>query len=438
MNIALAGFGIEGQESYEYFQRQDGHTLTILDERDELSNVPADAHVRLGEKAYSDLAQYDMVVRTAGLTPDKLSGARFIWSATNEFFKQCPAPIIGVTGTKGKGTTSSFIASILRAAGKKVHLVGNIGVPALQVLPVVEPEDIVVYELSSFQSWDLQRSPHVAVVLMIETDHQDVHESFDQYVQAKANIARFQTRNDICIYNANNQWSHYIGHKIAAARKDSYIGEGAVVTRRSEPNENSYFYYKGRKICPVSAVSLPGVHNLENASAAIAAVMAIEEVSSVAVEKGLRNFSGLDHRLKYVATKQGVGYYDDSIATTPGSVVAAMTSFQAPKVLIMGGSSKGADFSALAMSAADERLRHVLLIGEEATTIAQQLDHWAPDVVYTVLENVTMKDIVNAARQAAKPGDVVILSPACASFGMFENYKDRGDQFIDAVGELEG
>ena len=437
MNIALAGFGIEGRESFEYFHNQGGHTITILDERESLPDVPLGAITQLGLGAYDDLSEYDMVVRTAGLNPAKLAGAQFIWSATNEFFKQCPAPIIGVTGTKGKGTTSSFIASILRAAGKTVHLVGNIGVPALQVLPRIAPEDIVVYELSSFQLWDLERSPHVAVVLMIETDHQDVHTDFAQYVDAKANIARYQTRSDICIYNANNQWSDYIGREVATAQTAAYVGDGALVVQRDSELGERYFYYQDRPICPVSVVTLPGAHNLENASAALAATMQVEGVTPAAIAEGLSSFRGLDHRLKYVETKRGVAYYDDSIATTPGSAMAAMKSFPGPKVLILGGSSKGADFSELAMSAADELLRHVLLIGEEAPRIAEQFDQWAPEITYTILERVGMSDVVSAAAAKAEPGDVVILSPACASFGMFRNYQDRGDQFISAVRRLE-
>lgn len=437
MNIAIAGYGIEGRQNYEYFAQQAGNTVTILDERDKLADAPKGANMQLGSSAFANLETYDMVVRTAGLAPRKLPGAAFIWSATNEFFKQCPAPIIGVTGTKGKGTTSSFITSILRAAGKTVHLVGNIGTPALQVLPDISPSDIVVYEMSSFQLWDLQRSPHIAVVLMIEPDHLDVHADFAEYIAAKSNIVRTQTQSDICVYHPTNEYSHAIAKNqpqfaTHAAPFNADSTNDVVVAKIAK---NMFVTSDGREICSTNAVKLPGVHNLENACAAISACLPYVQ-DFAAIEKGLADFTGLDHRLKFVAEVGDVAYYDDSIATTPGSAIAALNAFSQPKVLIMGGSSKGADFSGFAMAAADVRVRHIVLIGDEAPVIAAQLDEWAPEAEYTILQNTTMQDAVQVAVKHAQPGDVVVLSPACASFGMFKNYKDRGEQFIKAVKAL--
>ena len=168
MKIAIAGYGVEGRANYEYWNTPENQVV-IVDERDIPTNeLPSiDTSVITGTDAFARLEGYDMVVRTAGLAPSKIRTDGKIWSSTNEFFEKCPAPIVGVTGSKGKGTTSSLIAGILRAAGKKVHLLGNIGVPALSALSEIEPDDIVVYELSSFQLWDIKRSPNVAVVLHI-------------------------------------------------------------------------------------------------------------------------------------------------------------------------------------------------------------------------------------------------------------------------------
>lgn len=426
MKIAIAGYGTEGVSSYAYWNTPDNQVV-IIDERQPARDVPVDASVIVGEGAFSKLHGYDMVVRTAGLAPRKISTDGKIWSATNEFFAKCPASIIGVTGSKGKGTTSSLIASILRAAGHTVHLVGNIGVPALDVLGDIAADDIVVYELSSFQLWDLETSPHVAVVLMIEADHLDVHANFEEYVRAKGAIARAQSAQDVVIYSELNIHSSAIAAQSAAQKVPCPSERYAHVS-------GGFIWYGEQKICSVDSVRLPGLHNLENVCAAIDAAWVFTQ-DNIAITQGVEAFDGLPHRLKYVHTVDEVAYYDDSIATTPGSAIAAMRAFEQPKVLIMGGSRKGANFDAVAVAAVTANVKVVVLIGEEAPLIEQAMLANGVNTVNLGGE-VTMADAVKTARQYGAPGDVIILSPACASFGMFKNYSDRGDQFIDAVRAL--
>ena len=426
MKIAIAGYGLEGQENFTYWSADPANELTIVDERADLV-VPEGISTILGSDAFQKLDDFDIVVRTAGLAPYKLSTNAKIWSATNEFFAKCPAPIIGVTGSKGKGTTCSLIASILEASGKKVWLVGNIGIAALGVLSQIKPDDIVVYELSSFQLWDIEKSPQTAVVLLIEQDHLDVHRSMEEYVEAKGNIARFQSPDDLLIYNAANNYARQIAD-FSNAQKVGYPSELTTHVK------DGYFYNGDQQLFSTDAIQLKGAHNLDNATAAIDAVWQFTQDPQV-IETGLRNFKGLPHRLAYVATVNDVEYYDDSIATTPGSAIAALKAFaDKPKVIILGGSYKGSDFSQLA----DELVKHdvqAILIGDEAKTIAAAADA-AGFKNYEILQNPTAESFTRRAAELAQPGGVVLLSPASASFGLFKNYADRGEQFIAAVHDL--
>lgn len=431
MKVAIAGYGIEGRSNYDYFAAR-GHEMTIVDERPHLDEVPEGAKTIVGPGAFEKLDGFDMVVRTASLAPSKIKTDGKIWSATNEFFAECPAAIIGVTGSKGKGTTSSLIASILREAGRTVHLLGNIGVPALSELSKVKPDDIVVYELSSFQLWDTEKSPTVAVVLMIEPDHLDVHADFDDYVTAKANIRKFQIEKDICFYHPTNDISRRIAMINPLPNAHRYDDPQDAV---SACVDDGNFVVDGRVVCPTSALQLPGKHNLENACAAISAALIFTDEWS-AVERGLRAFTGLPHRLKFVREIDGVKYYDDSIATTPGSAIAALKAFDQPKVMILGGSYKGGDFQEMAELAGKSNVRQAILIGQEAARIQPLLEKEGI-VLQNLGEDVKMPAIVATARRAARPGDVVLMSPACASFGMFKNYQDRGEQFVAAVEALD-
>ncbi|MDO4712789.1 MAG: UDP-N-acetylmuramoyl-L-alanine--D-glutamate ligase [Candidatus Saccharibacteria bacterium] len=434
MNIVIAGYGVEGRSNLAYFRRRFPEaTLRIADQRP-VADAPDGVTVLTGERVFAQLDDADLVVRTAGLPPREIRTKGKIWSATNEFFARCPAPIIGVTGTKGKGTTCSLIASILRAAGRTVHLVGNIGVPALDVLDQIRPEDVVVYELSSFQLWDLEASPHIAVVLMIEPDHLDVHTDFGEYVAAKQHIVQHQGPEDAVVYHPTNQYAAQIAQS-SASRQQRYgvADDGAAYVQANT------FFVQGRAICGVDTLRIAGQHNIENACAAISAVYALDEsVSNEAVAQGLGAFTGLSHRLKFVAEKQGVAFYDDSISTTPGSAIAALRAFDQPKVLILGGHDKGADYSELAQElVASDSLRGVVLVGSNAARLAALLRRAGlPEAAMVQKGPISMTGAVHAAVDLAQPGDVVILSPAAASFDQYNNYTDRGEQFVAAVAAL--
>lgn len=428
MKIAIAGYGVEGQENFRYWSQWPENEVTIADEKGTGAPIPEGVPSIVGPDAFQRLQDFDMVIRTAGLAPRKIVTNGKIWSATNEFFEKCPAPIIGVTGSKGKGTTSSLIASILEAAGRKVWLVGNIGISALSVLDQIQPDDIVVYELSSFQLWDAKKSPDVAVVLFIEQEHLDVHADMEEYVEAKAQIARHQTSENTIVFNAFNPYSTHIAN-VSPGRK---IGYSSAETAHVVDTDT--FFYGTQKICSVEALQLPGKHNVDNALAAIDAAWVFTQ-NATAIETGLRNFQGLPHRLAFVRTVNDVSYYDDSIATTPGSAIASMRAFpEYSQVIILGGSSKGSDFTELATEVLKHDVR-AILIGDEASRIAQAFDAVGFSE-YETIEHATAELFTKRAAEIAEPGSVVLLSPAAASFGLFKNYADRGEQYIAAVNAL--
>jgi len=426
MRIAIAGYGLEGESNYRYWAADDSNELTIVDQRQPDRELPSGTKVIIGDDATEHLYGFDMVIRTAGLAPRKIRTDGKVWSATNEFFAKCPAPIIGVTGSKGKGTTASLIASILERSGRNVWLLGNIGVPSLDVLGDIQQSDIVVYELSSFQLWDLEKSPHIAVVLFIEQEHLDVHMDMNEYVAAKANITRYQGEGDILVYNQGNEYAK----SIASGSGAQLIGYPDMTTAHVADGS---FYYGEQIICSTDTLQLVGEFNQYNACAAIDAIWSFTDDTDI-ITAGLAAFTGLPHRLQFVREVGDVRYYDDSIATTPTAAIAALRSFEQPKVIILGGSSKGSDFTELGK----ELTRHdvqAILIGAEAENIAAVCKA-AGFSGFEIMDEPTMPKIVARAQKLSKSGGVVLLSPSSASFGLFKNYADRGEQFVAAVNAL--
>lgn len=432
MKIAIAGYGLEGEASYQYWSQDTSNQIMIVDRRQPDRQLPEGVPTLFGEDAFSNLNGFDMVVRTPSLPPNGIKTDGKVWSATNEFFAKCPAPIIGVTGTKGKGTTASLIASIFEAARKRVWLVGNIGTPALGVLEEIEASDIVVFELSSFQLWDLERSPQTAVVLLIESDHLDVHEGMPDYVGAKKNIRLHQKAGDICIYHPTNVHSKEVAFSsdINFPVKYNTNEDGGAYAK------DGMFYYGEEEICSTDSLQLIGEHNIENATAAIA-VAKSHSISNESIKAGLEEFKGLPHRLEYVRTVAGVDYYNDSFSSATPATVAAIRAFDKPQILILGGVDRGVDMSNLQRALAENsNVKQLFLIGSVRHKMYDLFNNLRPGLDVEVLDEVDMKNIVDIARSRAEVGDVVLLSPGSASFDMFKDFYDRGDQFKHAVEDL--
>jgi len=433
MKIAIAGYGREGEANYAYWSKNPENEVTIVDQKEVPDlPIPEGALTILGADAFERLDGFDIVVRTAGLAPHKIRTDGKIWTATNEFFLQCPAPIVGVTGTKGKGTTSSMITSILEAAGKKVHLLGNIGTAALGALDDINASDIVVFEMSSFQLWDIERSPHVAVVLGIEPDHLNVHIDMEDYVTAKGGIRRFQTADDLCIYHPLNEYARLIAlsNPNAPMRRYGIAADGGAY------EQDGHFMVGEHIICSTSVMQVPGKHNIENACAAISVAKYLH-VSDDDIARGLESFEGLPHRLERVRELDGVTYYNDSFSSAPAATVAAINAFTDPEIVIVGGIDKGSDFTELIGTvAAHDNVKEVVLIGEYREALKDLFSKNESGTTVTVLDAKTMLEIVEYTRDRAAAGDIVLLSPGCASFDMFRDFYDRGDQFRSIVMSL--
>lgn len=412
----------------EYLSGHGYKNLTVLDERAELEELPPHSNVQLGNTAFSHLTNFDIIFRSPGikLTHPGLKSAIDagveMTSVTKFFFEKCPSKIIGISGTKGKGTTSTLTYQILKNAGFDVYLGGNIGEPPVNFLDRLKKDSIVVLELSSFQLEDLQQSPHISIVLNITSDHLDYHPDVFEYRKAKESLVRYQKPEDIAIINADYEGSMVFGD----------IGEGQKYSySRSDVSAN--ITVLGEKIAKKSDISLRGTHNYENVLPACM-VGKILGVSNAVIAKTLREFKGLPHRLELVAEKNGVQYVNDSFSTTPETSMAGVRAFHEPLYLIAGGSEKHSNFKEWAHACAKaENLKMVLLIGLTAQRMEDELqDAIEENPRKAPLDIVRVKDLDDAfafLKNQVKKGDVVLMSPACASFDQFKNYKERGERF---------
>lgn len=401
LKILLLGYGKEGQSAEKYLKSH-------------FKNVKIDIleNFNINELKTRDFANYDLIFRSPSVPP---LGLKNETSVTKYFFDHCPCPIIGVTATKGKGTTCSFIKSLLDALGENAYLVGNIGTPSIDVLDNLKPSDVVVYEMSSFQLWDLKTSPHVAVVGTIEPDHLNVHNGFDDYVGAKTNICRYQTADDFLIYYQDNPDSVKIASH-SPAQKISFPFELPDDIR--------------------AAVKLPGEHNIRNAMAAIAAVAAYKNLSPDSfiadfkseIIQGLSNFHGLPHRLEFVRELNNVRYYDDNFSTNPSSTRVAIEAFPDDNVIIIvGGRDKtdNTDLPEIYDILKSQNLKKIILLGESGHELAKNYS----DPRFILVES--LEDAIKTAQAEAEKFDsaIVLMSPSAASFDMFENVYDRGNQY---------
>jgi len=360
-------------------------------------------------------------------------------SETRLFFSLCPAPIIGITGSSGKTTTTSLVGEIMEADGRRTFVGGNIGSPLIDLVDRIGPQDAVVMELSSFQLEVLDHSPHIAAVLNLSPNHLDRHESMDDYVSAKSNIVRFQTEQDYAILNADQGLTSGLS-EICEGQTVLFSRQGRVDLGAFLDGEHVTLRWEGEdeRICTVSEIRLLGLHNVENVLAACA-ISAAAGAQTGAVRRAVTSFQGVEHRLELVKEIDGVRYYDDSIATSPQRTMAALNSFPDPVILLAGGREKHLPLESLA-EAILQKAKALVLFGEAASLLEQAVADKRSQHADARLRVNRASDLAQAVRTAARiaePGDVVLLSPACTSFDMYRDFAERGEHFKSLVRGLE-
>ena len=372
---------------------------------------------------------------------EKLQAARkqgvVITTEMEVFFDLCPCKIYAVTGSDGKTTTTTLISEFLQASGVTVHKGGNIGRALLPIIEQIQDNDAAVVELSSFQLLSMRQSPDVAVITNIAPNHLDVHGTMEEYIQAKTNLIAHQNAFSKTILNADNALTWNLAPMVR--------GMLVAFTRKTVPAYGAFLredgmlcYQNGDTCTPVVAASdirIPGIHNVENYLAAISAVWG--EVSTDVIVQVAKTFGGVEHRIEFVRERKGVKWYNDSIATSPTRVLAGLNSFQTKLTVIMGGYDKKIPFEPMAETVCD-KVKTVILMGVTAPKIeaairgAKNYQEGHPQLLHVE----TMEEAVQTADQITKPGDIVTLSPACASFDKYPNFEERGLHYKRLVKEL--
>lgn len=446
-SVAIVGIGVSNTPLIELLARS-GIRVTACDRksREALGSEAArlealGVSLKLGDGYLKDLTQ-DIIFRTPGLrqdVPDLLAAVdrgSVITSEMEVFFQVAPCTLIAVTGSDGKTTTTTLIAEFLKAAGKTVHVGGNIGHPLLCEAGEMAPEDYAVLELSSFQLMTMTRSPHISVITNLAPNHLDVHRDMAEYISAKENIFTHQTPEDIAVFNADNA--------ITAEQSARAVGRMRLFSRQSEPLEGVFLRGDAiisrkngaeREVMKTGDILIPGIHNVENYMAAISAVDGL--VSDEDMRHVARTFAGVEHRIELVRTLRGARYYNDSIGTSPSRTIAGLRSFPEKVILIAGGYDKHIPFDVLGPEIVDH-VKLLILCGATADKIRACVKS-APNYQGQP-EMMTIPDFkaaVETASQRAGEGDVVLLSPACAAFDQFKNFMERGKVFKQLVEELK-
>ena len=446
--VAFIGAGVSHKTLIKMFTEY-GAKVTLCDKKefskfgdygDELKKLGV--NLSLGENYLDGLKNQDMILRTPGFEfytkelQDRIKEGITVTSEMELFFSLCPCKIYAVTGSDGKTTTTTLISEMLKASGKNVHLGGNIGKALLPVAMDVKENDVAVVELSSFQLISMRQSPDVAVVTNVTPNHLDHHKDMQEYIDAKRNILLYQKPNSKAVLGYENEISRNMYKDVKGeCRYFSRLSDLSDKKNSGYIDGDGYLVVSGRRIVHQDEVALRGKHNLENLLAAFCAVDG--RVSDDVMTKIAREFKGVEHRIEPVRTLNGVQWFNDSIATSPTRTIAGLNSFPQKICIIAGGYDKKIPFDELGKVIVD-KVKVLILLGATSDKIEKAVTS-APGYSLSnpvIIRASSMDDAVMKASENAKPGDIVSLSPACASFDLYENFDKRGKHFKQIVNSL--
>ena len=449
--VAVIGLGVSNIPMLDYLHDQKAK-VTVFDEKniEEISNEIMDKvtnyafEFSLGKKAFEKLKNFDVILRSPSCLPtrkelmeEEKRGA-LVTSEIELLMKMCPSKMIGVTGSDGKTTTTSLINTILKEGKYHTYLGGNIGVPLFSKLPEMKPDDIVVLELSSFQLMQMDISPDIAVITNITPNHLNIHKDYTEYIESKKNIFKNQSENGILILNFDNQITRECGKeakgKVKYFSSKVRLENGFVVDRdvvkKCEDGLRKHII-DGR------ITKLKGTHNYENICAAVAATE--ELVDTDTIVQALKKFNPVEHRLELVKEIDGVKWYNDSVSSSPTRTIAGLKSYDKNDeiILIAGGYDKNLNYTPIGKPIV-ERVKSLILLGQTSDKIekAVNTELKKQDRKMNIYKCSTLKETVDIAKKIAKPGQIVLFSPASASFDLFKNFADRGNQFKKLVNEI--
>lgn len=442
---AVVGIGVSNRPLIDFLLKL-GAKVSAFDKKDQeqlgkTGDELKDKGVQLvlGETYLDQLQGFDVVFKTPSMRIDspalvksKNEGA-YITSEMEEFIRYCPAKIYGVTGSDGKTTTTTLIYNILKEHGYKTWVGGNIGAPLFDKIEEMNCTEKVVLELSSFQLMTMNVSPEVSIVTNLSPNHLDMHKSMEEYVDSKKNIFKYQGSKDLLVLNKDNELTNSMVKEAKGTLIQFSIKEYKEFGGCFKDNK---LYLNGKVVCLLDEVKLKGMHNVENLLAAFCSVN--EDVGIESMKKVATTFSGVEHRCEFVKEIDGVKYYNDSIASSPSRTVAGLKAFEKPVILIAGGYDKKIPFEPLAEDGY-LKIKTLILVGATKYKIKSAFDRVMTDkgIELPIIIEDSFEEAVNKAQKIAIRGDIVTLSPACASFDMFPNFEARGNKFKEIVNSFK-